>query len=148
MTSEHFLSLLGAWRSVLWPDFAEHDGCVFRTKLDAKGEQIYRNWMARTKDDRQRVEAVMNHLHIADVLGGVVESPSQEVVLTFGRLMRDLWQEKLSRDFPDRTFVVSFPEEHTDHVVEYEVTFYQRPNTALEPTPTAPSAFAALRRDK
>ncbi|MFZ1073468.1 MAG: hypothetical protein WAO21_08540 [Verrucomicrobiia bacterium] len=27
MTSEHFLSLLDAWRGVLWPDFAEHDGC-------------------------------------------------------------------------------------------------------------------------
>src|SRR5690242_20606178 len=125
MTSEHFLSFVGAWRSVLWPDFAEHDGCVFRAKLDANGERIYRDWLADTTGDRQRVEAVMNHLHIADVLKGVVESPSQEVVLTFGRLMRDLWKEKLSKDFPSRKFVVSFPEEHTEYVEEYEITFYQ-----------------------
>jgi len=125
MTSEHFLPLLEAWRSLLWPDFVEHDGCVFRAKLDGKGEQTYRDWMAQTKSDRKQVEAVMNHLHIADVLGGVVESPSHEVVLVFGRLLRDLWTQKLSKDFPGRKFVVSFPEDHTDHVVEYEITFYQ-----------------------
>jgi hypothetical protein len=39
--------------------------------------------------------------------------------------MRDLWTEKLSKDFPDRKFVVSFPEEHSDLVVDYEITFYQ-----------------------
>lgn len=125
MTSERFLSFLSAWRSILWPDFAGHDGCVFRFKLDVKGEQIYRDWLARTDGDRKRVEAVMNHLHIADILKGVVESPSQEAVLTFGRLIRDLWREKLFRDFPGKKFVVSFPEEHTDYVEEYEITFYQ-----------------------
>jgi hypothetical protein len=125
MTSEHFLSLFDAWRGVLWPDLVEHDGCVFRIKFHDKAEQAYRDWMTQTKGDRKQVEAVMNHLHIADVLGGVVESPSHEVVLTFGRLMRDLWTEKLSKDFPDRKFVVSFPEEHSDLVVDYEITFYQ-----------------------
>ena len=48
MTSERFLPFLDVWRSILWPDFAEHDGCVFRAKLDAKGEQVYRDWMALT----------------------------------------------------------------------------------------------------
>ena len=81
--------------------------------------------MAQTNGDRKQVEAVMNHLHIADVLEGVVESPSHEVILAFGRLMRDLWIEKLSKDFPGRKFVVSFPEEHSDDVVDYEITFYQ-----------------------
>jgi hypothetical protein len=61
MTSEHFLSLLDAWRGVLWPDFVEHDGCVFRIKLHDKAEQAYRDWMAQTKGDRQQVEAVNRH---------------------------------------------------------------------------------------
>ena len=125
MTSAEFLLLLEAWRAVIWPDFAEHDNCVFRAKLDAKGQQVYRDWMAQMKGDRRRVEAVINHLHIADALKGVVASPSHEVVLTFGRMLRELWTMKLLKDFPDRKFAVSFPEEHSDDVVDYEITFHQ-----------------------
>jgi len=125
MKSENFASLFGAWRDVLWPDFGEHDGCVLFRKMDAAGEPIYPDWMVQLGGDRSRVEAMMNHHHIADILEGVVESPSHEVVLAFGRLMRELWTAKLSRDFPDRKFVVSFPEDYSDDVVAYEITFYQ-----------------------
>ena len=58
MTSETFFPLFGAWRDVLWPDFGEHDGCVFCRKMDAAGEAVYRDWMAQTGGDRRRVEAV------------------------------------------------------------------------------------------
>ena len=125
MTSETFFPLFGAWRDVLWPDFGEHDGCIFCRKMDAAGEVIYQDWMAQTGGDRRRVEAVMNHHHIADLIGGVVELPSHEVVLAIGRLLRELWTAKLSRDFPDRKFVVSFPEDYSADVVDYEITFYQ-----------------------
>lgn len=125
MNSDQFLPFLDAWRGVLWPDFVEHDGCVFRGPLKDWDDQTYRNWMIQTDGDRRRVEAVMNHLHIADVLEAVVPSPSREVVLAFGRLMRDLWTQKLSRDFPDRTFIVAFPEEHQDEVIDHEITFSQ-----------------------
>jgi hypothetical protein len=125
MTSEHFLPLFGAWRDVLWPDFGEHDGCVFCKKMDAAGEAVYRDWMAQTGGDRRRVETVMNHHHIADLIGGVIESPSHDVVLAIGRLLRELWTAKLSRDFPDRKFVVSFSEDYSADVVDYEITFYQ-----------------------
>lgn len=125
MTSDTFIPLFGAWRNVLWPDFGEHDGCVFYKKLDAPGEVIYRDWMAQTSGNRQRVEAIMNHHHIADLIGGVVELPSHEVVLAVGQLLRELWTAKLSRDFPNRKFVVSFPEDYSSDVVDYEITFYQ-----------------------
>jgi hypothetical protein len=125
MTSEHFLPLFGAWRDVLWPDFGEHDGCVFCQKMDAAGEVVYENWMAQLGGDRRRVEEIMNHHHIADLIGGVVESPSHELILAVGRLLRELWTTKLARDFPDRKFVVSFPEDYSDDVVSYEITFYQ-----------------------
>jgi len=125
MTSEKFLPLFGAWRDVLWPDFGEHDGCVLFRKMDAEGERIYRDWLVRFGGDRRRVEAIMNHYHIADILEGVVESPSHDVVLAFGRFLRELWVAKLSRDFPDRKFVVSFPEDYSDDVLNYEITFYQ-----------------------
>ena len=129
MTSEHFLPLFGAWRNILWPDFGIHDNCVFRRQMDPAGEATYRDWMAQTGGDRQRVEAVMNHLHIADLIGGVVESPSHEVVLALGRWLRELWTAKLFRDFPDRNFLVSFPEDYSADVMEYEITFYQLPDS-------------------
>jgi hypothetical protein len=125
MTSEHFSPLLGAWRDVLWPDFGVHDGCVFRKKMDSAGEAVYRDWMGQTGGDRRRVEAVMNHQHIADLIGGVIESPSHEVVLAIGRWLRELWTAKLSRDFPTRKFVVSFSEDYRADVIDYEITFYQ-----------------------
>ncbi len=127
VTSEQFLRLLGTGREVLWPDFMEHDGCVFVNKLDDTDKQTYRDWLDQLGGDRPRVEAVMNHQHIVELLEHVVESPSREVVLTVGRLMRDLWASKLSRDFPERRFIVSFPEDHCDDLVEYEITFFQTP---------------------
>jgi hypothetical protein len=93
--------------------------------MDAAGEAVYRDWMAQTGGDRRRVETVMNHHHIADLIGGVIESPSHDVVLAIGRLLRELWTAKLSRDFPDRKFVVSFSEDYSADVVNYEITFYQ-----------------------
>lgn len=125
LTSDHFLSFLSTWREVLWPDFTEYDGCVFCHKLDDADEQTYRDWLTQLGGDRPRVEAVMNHQHIVDLLEHVVESPSRDVVLTFGRLMRDLWTAKLSRDFPERRFTVSFDEDHCDDLVDYEITFFQ-----------------------
>lgn len=36
-----------------------------------------------------------------------------------------IWQAKLARDFPDRTFAVSFPKGPFEDLSEYEVTFWQ-----------------------
>jgi len=125
MTSEDFLWHLGRWRTVLWPEFVEYKGCIFRGPLSDSAKKAYEDWMAQTGGDLLRVEAVMNHLHIADVLEGTVADPSHEAILTFGRLMRDLWTQKLSIDFPNRRLIVSFPEDYRDDVVDYQITFHQ-----------------------
>ncbi len=39
--------------------------------------------------------------------------------------MKDILQNKLSRDFPDRTFVVEFAEDGVEDLVDYQVTFFQ-----------------------
>ena len=127
MTSDHFLHFLNGWQNVLWPQFAEHDGCVFSHELCESDKQTFRDWMEQTAGDRRAVEAVMNHLHIVDILEHTLDSPSREAVLTFGRLIRDLWTAKLARDFPDRHFIVTFPEDHCNDLVDYEITFFQEP---------------------
>src|SRR5579859_3615321 len=104
MTSEFFLDAITAYRKLLWPDFTEYDGCVFLT-LD---EAVYRQWMKRTNDDKRQVEATMNHRHIVDLIPESVEHPTRDLVVSFGKLMQELWEAKLRRDFPTRRFKVSF----------------------------------------
>ena len=69
------------------------------------------------------VEAVLNHRHVRDLFAGT--QPSREQVVYLGRLLREVWAAKLARDFPDRRFVVSFPEEGCEGLLDYEVSFYQ-----------------------
>ncbi len=121
MTSEHYLAGIAAYRELFWPTFVEHDGCV----LLSSDEKIYREWFDTCGGDRGRVEATMNHRHILDVLPQAIEEPTRELVLTFGRLLREAWEAKLRRDFPERVFTVSFPEDYSEDLVDYDVTFWQ-----------------------
>jgi hypothetical protein len=116
--------LIGCAR-ILWPDFVEHDGCIFRG--DAIDEENYRAFLKQTKGDKTRVEAVMNHQHIVDLFSrSHHESPTREVVLYLGRLMKEIWQVKLNHDFPGRNINVTFPEDDPRDLLEYQITFFQQ----------------------
>jgi hypothetical protein len=110
-----------AYGELFWPDFTEHDGCVFFAGFN---EDSYRGFMQQTGGNRQAVEAVMNHSHIIDLFPG--SRPAREQVVYFGRLLREIWATKLAHNFPDRKFVVSFTEEPSEDLLDYEVTFYQK----------------------
>lgn len=112
-----------AYADLFWPAFVEHDGCVLLAeRLD---QANFRDWMASTKGDRRAVEAVLNHTHITDLFGDGGTQPTREQVMYLGRLLREMWAAKLARDFPDRRFVVSFPEDECESLQDYEVSFYQ-----------------------
>ena len=59
---------------VFWPDFAEHDGCVFFANFS---EDSYQGFMQQTGGKRQAVEAVMNHRHILDLFCGSERRPTR-----------------------------------------------------------------------
>ncbi len=105
---------------LFWPEFAELDGCVFFAGVTEAG---YRGFMEQTGGDKRAVEAVLNHRHILDLFAGA--QPSREQVVYLGRLLREVWAAKLARDFPDRRFVVSFPEEECESLLDFEVSFSQ-----------------------
>jgi len=105
---------------LFWPEFAELDGCVFFAGVTEAG---YRGFMEQTGGDKRAVEAVLNHRHILDLFSGA--QPTREQVVYFGRLLREVWAAKLARDFPGRRFVVSFPEEGCEGLLDYEVSFFQ-----------------------
>lgn len=105
---------------LFWPDFIELDGCVFFAGVN---EESYRGFMTQTGGDRRAVQAVLNHRHVLDLFAGA--DPTREQVVYLGRLLREIWSAKLAHDFPDRRFVVSFPEEGCEGLLDYEVTFFQ-----------------------
>jgi hypothetical protein len=115
---------LVGYARILWPDFAEHDGCVFLAESFDKG--VYKDWLAQTKGDKKRVEAVMNHQHIADLFSpSHRERPTREVIVYIGRLMKDILQTKLRHDFPNRKIAVSFDEDGVEDLIDYQITFFQ-----------------------
>jgi hypothetical protein len=85
----------------------------------------YRGFMEQCSGDRRRVEAVMNHRHVFDYFSQAGGSATAAQILYFGRVLKDMWQAKLCRDFPGRRFIVSFSEGPYDDLAEYEVTFRQ-----------------------
>lgn len=99
-----------------------HDDCVFEARRFTK--ENYDGFMQQTNGKKTSVEAVMNHSHIADLFCRDSE-PSREMVVYVGRLLKETWEAKLAHDFPDRKFIVSFPEESSDDLIDYEITFFQ-----------------------
>lgn len=74
---------------------------------------------------RESVEAVINHLHMSD-LHRNDEAPATELQLRrLGRVLKQIYETKLKADFPERTFVVSFPDEPDLDWVDYAVTFWE-----------------------
>jgi hypothetical protein len=115
-----------AYGELFWPDFAEHDGCVLFAGLS---EESYRGFMQQAGGNRQAVEAVMNHRHIVDLFARPELEPTRAQVVYLGRLLKEMWAAKLRRDFPGKRFVVSFPEEPSENLLDYEVTFFQERGT-------------------
>ena len=116
---DHFV----LYARMIWPEFVEHDDCVFFA--EGFSGEAYNKW--RKQLDKTQTEALLNHHHITDMFINSEFKPNLEIVLYIGRYLKEVWTEKLRRDFPNRNFVVSFPEEpHTpDDLVSYEISFFQ-----------------------
>jgi hypothetical protein len=110
---------------LFWPDFVEHGGGVFFA--ESFSEESYGGFMRQTGDNLRAVESVMNHRHILDLFCDRDAPPSRDQIIYVGRLLKEIWGAKLQRDFPDRRFAVSFPEEPSDDLLSYEITFFQDP---------------------
>lgn len=111
-----------AYGELFWPDFVEHDGCVFFAGFS---EASYCGFMEQAKGNKKAVEAVMNHRHVLDLFPSDYANVTKDQMVYLGRLLREIWETKLRRDFPQKTFVVSFAEEPAEDLLDYEVTFYQ-----------------------
>lgn len=111
--------LVGCAR-ILWPEFIEREGCIF---LAHEGQAIEEEWLRRAKENKQAAEATANHIHLLHLFA--TEPPTRELVLYVGRLLKEIWQVKLNRDFPDRKITVFFPDRDDLELIDYELTFFQ-----------------------
>jgi hypothetical protein len=112
--------LVGCAR-ILWPNFVEHDGCILLG--DSVDEANYQAFLRQANGNKRTVEGTMNHQHVLHLFA--TELPTKELVLYVGRLMKEIWQVKLSHDFPDRRITVVFPEGDDLELIQYEITFFQ-----------------------
>lgn len=79
--------------------------------------------MEKTSHSRKGIEAVINHIHIADIHSDMPASEAQ--LRHLGRVLKAIYQQKLAVDFPDRAFEVHFNDEPGLEDTDYEVTFFQ-----------------------
>jgi hypothetical protein len=115
----NFEHLIG-YVELIWPRFVEHEGCILHEGFSVEG---FRGFMEQARGDKRSVEAVMNHLHIADLFS--TGRPTEAQVIHVGHRLKEIWSAKLTRDFPDRNVEVSFTEGPFEDVVDYEITWYQ-----------------------
>ena len=108
---------------LFWPEFKIHNECVLFAECPA---ELFDHWMQATGRDLTAVETVLNHRQILDLFWNSEFKPTREAVLYLGRLLWDMWSCKLKRDFPAREIIVSFDEEFSEDLAEYEITFFQK----------------------
>jgi hypothetical protein len=88
------------YSELFWPEFVEHEGCILLERVPAS----FNSW-AESLQEPSKVEAMLNHRHVSDLFHA---QTSHDMMITLGRLLRDIWTLKLARDFPDRRFSVEF----------------------------------------
>jgi len=116
-----------AYADLFWPSFVEHDGCILLA--GRFNQDSFQSWVVATGGDRRAIEGVINHTHILDLFLRHDAAPTREQVVWLGRLLREMWQAKVDRDFPGRGVVVSFPEDAGDDLLGYEIAVFQAPSS-------------------
>jgi hypothetical protein len=109
---------------IFWPQFVEFENYVLREGFSVNSLRDFERLHAR---NRRGVEAVFNHLHIADIQSHGCEDLTRERIVYLGRVLREVYQAKLAWQFPNRRFEVVFDDSFMENLLDYQITFYQVP---------------------
>lgn len=104
---------------------------VLRKRFDLKSLNAF---MEQRKGDKTSVEAVMNHLHLADIQYVGSPDATHEVLMYLRCLLKEIYQCKLRAQFPDRDIVVYFDESPKADLFDYEITIFQRRGSSFDMT--------------
>ncbi|MGW4215346.1 hypothetical protein ACWEIJ_45750 [Lentzea sp. NPDC004789] len=97
---------------LLWPEFTEYRGGVFLGFLfDRKAID---DWFGQLDGDVSRVEAIVNHIHLWDILAPKSDA-EYRVLSSLSARVAAMWKAALATAFPGREFVVSLADEENDY---------------------------------
>jgi len=84
------------------------------------------DWVRHYDGDKSAVEAMVNHLHIADVHSFGRPDANRERLVHLGRVLKQIYECKLRLQFPERDIVVEFDYSPEEDTLGYVLTFFQR----------------------
>jgi hypothetical protein len=101
---------------VVWPDFIEQDGLVLRRSATPQDWEVFKAEAAAAHWSETDMEYVINHLHIPDLfLNDPDRDTTDEAVYVFlADTIADMWQCRLQRLYPEKSFAVGVANRETD----------------------------------
>jgi hypothetical protein len=114
---------------IFWPDFIEHEDCVFlKSHFSLDGFNNWKN-VDYVKYFSQ-IEYVINHVHILDIFANEKQAEvTRDQIIYLGEILRDMYESKLNNQFKERTFCVTFNgHENPGDLIDYELSFHQHVN--------------------
>ena len=110
------------YSTIFWPNFVEFDGFIVR---EGTTKQDIKSFKTQCKGNRKEIEALINHLHIRDIQYYECPGSTPELLSYLGKVLKEIYECKLKRDFPDRQLVVELTEGNFEDLDGYMITFYQ-----------------------
>lgn len=95
------------------PRFVVVEGCVIRDRPDLRA--AFDPWWALHSDEPWRIEDVMNHVHLYDVVGDEYEDDDLPVLERAAERIAETWRLALADQHPDRTVVVTVASEPDEY---------------------------------
>jgi hypothetical protein len=119
------------YSTIFWPRFVLFENYILREGFNLDS---LRGFERQQKGNKRAVEAVMNHLHIADIQYVGCEDITEGRAVFIGRVLKDIYEAKLQWQFPDRPCEVSFYEpDDRRNLMDFEITFWQRSHGGQPP---------------
>lgn len=117
-------SLAIGYATVFWPEFVEFEDYILRKDFS---ETSLRGFESQEGCSKKSTEWVMNHLHIADIQHYGCKDISKDKLILLGKLLKEIYETKLSAQFPHKPCIVEFykPEDDEENLIEYQISFWQ-----------------------
>jgi len=117
-------SLAVGYAVIFWPGFVRYNGYILRKDFS---KDALEGFEAQNQGNRQAVEVVMNHLHIADIQHLGCEDLTNDKIIFLGNVLKDIYEVKLEHLFPDSPCTVSlYVPDDSEDLMAYEISFWQK----------------------
>ncbi len=136
------------YSNLFWPDFIEYNNYIFlksNFSIDT-----FKHWeKLGHAENFAQIESIMNQIHIIDLFAIAIpkqtfiqkifnkypkilperKNISKDQVVFLGNKLLEMYRAKLSIDFPDKMFNISFETiDNSENIEDYQLTFFQLDN--------------------